>query len=262
MNNQFFAARPLGAVAALALAVAVPPAVIAQGQKTDEAHMSAGHPNSIQPETTLSLTATGEVMREPDIAFIMSGVTTEAKTAGEAMEQNRSRMNGVMEALKDAGIPERNIQTSNFSLQPRYEYEKQENRSNRRILVGYQVSNQVTAKVTDLDNLGATLDALVEAGGNTFSGLRFALDDDSEARNEARRLAMLEAMSRAEIYAETAGYEIGRLVTINEYENQNGPRPQMMMARSSDMAESAPTPISGGEVGYSVQVNVTFELVK
>ncbi len=262
MKSNRFAAQALGAVTALMLAVTLVPAAIAESHKSDEAHMSAGHPNSIQPETTLSLTATGEAMREPDIAFIMSGVTTEAETAGAAMEENRARMNGVMEALKAAGIAERNIQTSNFSLQPRYEYEKRESSANRRILVGYAVSNQVTAKVTDLGKLGETLDALVEAGGNTFSGLRFALEDDTEARNEARRLAMLDAMSRAEIYAETAGYEIGRIVTINEYESQGGPRPQMMMARGADMAESAPTPISGGEVGYSVQVNVTFQLVK
>lgn len=254
-----FAMRLAGGLAALALAVV--PAAMAESPKSGEAQMSAVHPNSIQPETTLTLTAEGEVMREPDIAFIMSGVTTEADTASEAMALNRERMNGVMDALKQAGIGERNIQTSNFSLQPRYEYEKRENRSNRRILVGYQVSNQVTAKVTDLDTLGATLDSLVEAGGNTFSGLRFALEDDSEARNEARRLAMLEALSRAEIYAETAGYEIGRIVTLNEYESQGAPRPQMM-ARSADMAESAPTPVSGGEVGYTVRVNATFELVK
>jgi uncharacterized protein len=247
--------------AGMALALVLASAATALPAQAQEAAMTA-HPNSIQPETTLSLTASGEVMREPDIAFISSGVTTEAATAGEAMETNRARMNGVMEALKKAGIAERNIQTSNFSLQPRYEYEKKDNRNNKRILVGYQVSNQVTAKVTELDRLGATLDGLVEAGGNTFSGLRFALEDDSEARNEARRLAVLEAMSRAEIYAETAGYEIARIVTINEYESQGGPRPQAMMARSADLAESAPTPISGGEVGYSVQVNVTFELVK
>ncbi len=219
------------------------------------------HPNSIQPETTLSITASGEVMREPDIAFISSGVTTEAETAGEAMETNRARMNGVMGALKKAGIAERDIQTSNFSLQPRYEYEKYD-QGNRRKLVGYQVSNQVTAKVTQLSRIGQTLDALVDAGGNTFSGLRFGLEDDSQARNEARRRAMLEAASRAELYASAAGYRVARIVTINEYEQQSGPTPQLMMARSSGMAESAPTPISGGEVGYSVQVNVTFELEK
>ena len=116
-------------------------------------------------------------------------------------------------------------------------------------------------KVTDLSTIGATLDSLVEAGGNTFNGITFGLDDDSAARDEARAQAMEEAVKRAELYADAAGYEVARIVTINEYERQSGPQP--MMARSEmAMADAAPTPISGGEVGYSVQVNVTFELTK
>lgn len=255
--------RPAAPLAALVM-LAVPAActlVPAQTAFAQEPTMSTFHPNSIQPETTLAITTTGEVMREPDIAFISTGVQTEAETASEAMAQNRLAMNGVFSALREAGIQDRHIQTSNFSLGPRYDYVETPNGRNQRVLAGYVVSNQVTAKVTDLTAVGATLDALVEAGGNTFNGISFALEDDSEARNEARRLAMEEAIARAELYAEAAGYEVARIVTINEYERQSSPEP-MMVRRDMAMAESAPTPISGGEVGYSVQVNVTFELSK
>ena len=221
---------------------------------------SPHHPNSVQPETTLAITASGEVMREPDIAFIMTGVQTEAETAQEAMAENRAAMNGVFEALEEAGVERRNIQTSNFSLNPRYDYIETENgRRSERVLAGYVVSNQVTAKITDLDSVGETLDALVEAGGNTFNGIRFALEDDTAARDEARRKAMEAAIARANLYADASGYEIARIVTINEYEQHHSPMPQMAMARM-EMADAAPTPISGGEVGYSVQVNVMFEL--
>lgn len=251
--------------AALTLALIGVPAACAQTSTAQEAPAMTEpghHPNSVQPETTLAITATGEVMREPDIAFIMTGVQTEAETAEAAMAQNRDAMNGVFEALREAGIEERNIQTANFQLNPRYDYIDGENgRRGKRVLAGYTVSNQVTAKVTDLDTLGATMDALVEAGGNTFNGIRFGLEDDTAARNEARRMAMQTAMERAELYAGAAGYEVERIVTINEYERQDGPRPQMAMTRM-ESADAAPTPISGGEVGYSVQVNVTFELTK
>lgn len=225
--------------------------------------MSSVHPNSIQPETTLAISASGEVMAEPDIAFVSLGVQSEAPTAEAAMADNRAAMNGVFEALRAAGLSDRDIQTSNFSLQPVYDYvEREDGRGSRQVLRGYRVSNQVTAKVTDLANLGATLDAVVTSGGNTFNGVSFALEDDSAVRNEARRKAMQTAIARAELYADAAGYRVSRIVTINEHESRQGPQPMMEMAQARTMAMDAPTPVAGGEVGYTVNVNVTFELVK
>jgi len=252
----------LSTVSLIAGLPACAPTALAQEGAVSSPASSPFHPNSIQPETTIAITATGESMREPDIAFITTGVQSEAKTAEEAMDENRRAMNGVFEALEAAGIPERDIQTSNFSLNPRYEYPRNNDGSNRRVLVGYTVSNMVNIKVSDLENVGNTLDSLVEAGGNTFNGIRFGLEDDTEARNEARRAAMTEALAHADLYAEVAGYRVRRIVTISEYESFSGPQPQMMMERAMAMDSAAPTPISGGEVGYSVQVNVTFELTQ
>ncbi|MDG1825759.1 MAG: SIMPL domain-containing protein [Henriciella sp.] len=220
------------------------------------APIESAHPNSIQPETTLSISAEGTVNREPDIAFLNTGVQTQGKTAEEAMGANRSAMNGVFSALKAAKISDKDMQTSNFSLQPQYDYSNRQNGEPPR-LTGYTASNQLTVKVRNLANLGETMDALVGAGGNTFSGLSFALEDDRAARNEARDLAMREATSRAELYAKASGYKVARIVTISEGGNFR-PQPMAMMSRSMDMAES--TPIAGGEVGYSVTVNVVFEL--
>lgn len=217
----------------------------------------SSHPNSIQPETTLSISATGEVNRTPDIAFLTAGVQTEAKTAAQAMKDNSSAMNGVFSALKSAGIAERDMQTSNFSLQPRYDYSSRVSGNNTQKLVGYTASNQLSVRVRDLDNLGETMDALVEAGGNTFSGLRFALDDDRAAKDEARQIAIRDAIARAELYAGASGYKVARIVTISE---SGGYQPQpMQMARARVMSDES-TPIASGEVGYSITVNVQFEL--
>lgn len=214
------------------------------------------HPNSIQPETTLSISAEGSVNREPDIAFLNAGVQTQGDTAQAAMSANSAAMNGVFDALVAANVDRKDMQTSNFSLQPQYDYSSRSNGSPPR-LTGYQVSNQLTVRVRDLDNLGQTMDALVGAGGNTFSGLRFALEDDRAAKNAARDIAMKEAIARAELYAAASGYEVARVVTISESGGYS-PQPMAVMARS---AESS-TPIASGEVGYSVSVNVTFELRK
>lgn len=214
------------------------------------------HPNSIQPETTLSISAQGSVNREPDIAFLNAGVQTQGDTAQAAMSANSTAMNGVFEALAAANVDRKDMQTSNFSLQPQYDYSSRSNGSPPR-LTGYQVSNQLTVRVRDLDNLGQTMDALVSAGGNTFSSLRFALEDDRAAKNAARDIAMKEAIARAELYAAASGYEVARVVTISESSGYS-PKPMAVMARSSESA----TPIATGEVGYSVSVNVTFELRK
>mgnify|MGYP001791025286 CR=1 FL=1 len=214
------------------------------------------HPNSIQPETTLSITAEGSVNREPDIAFLNAGVQTQGETAQAAMSANATAMNGVFDALAAANVDRKDMQTSNFSLQPQYDYSNRSNGQPPR-LTGYQASNQLTVRVRDLDSLGQTMDALVGAGGNTFSGLRFALEDDRAAKNAARDIAMKEAISRAELYAAASGYEVARIVTLSESGGYS-PQPMAMMARS---AESS-TPIASGEVGYSVSVNVTFELRK
>lgn len=241
------------AITAIALAVFAVPAC-AQGTAA-----LTTNANSIQPETTISISAEASVTREPDIAFISSGVQTEAETAKEAMDSNALRMNGVFDALSEAGVELRDIQTSNFSLQPRYDYSSRGEQPPR--LVGYTASNMLTVKVRDLENLGQTMDSLINAGGNTFSGLRFALEDDAEARDEARTTAMTMAISRAELYAEAAGYRVARIVSITEGGSYS-PRPMQMAEMRAVAADSAPTPIASGEVGYNASVNVTFELVK
>lgn len=240
------------ALAALAISAAALPAC-AQG-----ASAVHGNHNSIQPETTISISAEANVRREPDIAYLSVGVQTDARTAKQAMDENAQRMNGVFAALEEVGVETSDMQTSNFSLQPRYDYSS---RGESPRLTGYAASNQLTVKVRDLVKLGTTMDALVNSGGNTFSGLRFALEDASEAQDEARRLAMKNAIERAELYADAAGYRIARIVSISEGTSFT-PGPTPMAEMRSVAVDAAPTPIASGEVGYSASVNVTFELLR
>lgn len=241
--------RPIASALALGLAATVSPA---------QAQDFMVNTNAIQPETTLSISATAKVTAEPDIAYLNGGVVSEARTAADALRQNANDMAGVYDALEAAGLERKNIQTSNFSLQPKYSYPK----NGERTLMGYTVSNQVTAKVTDLENVGKLIDAMVSQGGNSFNGVNFALQDPSDLIDQARRDAMKDAMERAKLYADVSGYEIARIVTIDEGGSYNPePRPQMMMREAvSDMASS--TQISGGELTFSASVNVVFELTK
>jgi uncharacterized protein len=263
--------RPAYSMVALLLAVA--PVACAQMPMTGKmAPMSEGssmmgmmNHNSIQPETTLQINAEASINQAPDMAYITAGVTEERATASEAMSAQSSAMNGVFDALKDAGIASKDLQTSGLSLYPRYDYVevKQRDGSTRgeQKLAGYVATNQVTARVRDLGKLGATIDSLVKAGGNTFSGVTFAIENDKEIKNQARTQAMKDAIAKAELYASAAGLKVARIVTITEgYEY--APQP-MMMARSEKMMDAAaPTPVAGGEIGVTASVSVLFELTK
>ena len=191
--------RPSLAIAALFLAAApvacaqMPFAFAATPLLASPAAMTV-NPNSIQPETTLQINAESKINRAPDIAYITAGVTEERATASEAMTAQAAAMNGVFSALEKAGIAKKDMQTSGLSLYPRYDYieVKQRDGSVRgeQKLGGYVATNNITARVRNLDTLGATIDRLVKAGSNTFSGVSFAIEDDKQIKNDARAQAM------------------------------------------------------------------------
>ncbi len=244
------AATALAVASIAALGLAAAPRAIAQ---------ETGNHNSIQPETTLNISAEASVEAEPDIAMLSGGVTTERASAKEALAANSEAMNGLFRAFEKAGIAKKDIQTSTFSLQPRYEYPNNNNKREQRELVGYTASNQVSVKVRDISKTGSIIDAMASQGGNTFNGVSFAVEEPKALQDEARRKAMADALDRANLYAQAAGYSIGRIVTIDE---SGGYSPQPQMASMRMMASDESTPISGGEVSYSASVNVMFELVK
>ena len=212
--------------------------------------------NSIQPETTISLNGRGEVSREPDMATVNVGVTIEAESAAAAMEQQSQRMNAVFAAVRAAGIADRDMQTSSLSLNPVYDYSRDDSRPRLR---GYNASNQITINVRELDNLGAALDAIVKAGSNQINSVQFSVDDPSDALDEARVSAITDARHKADLYAKAAGYRVARIVTISE---GGGYSPPMPMMTRMDSVQNEAMPIARGEVSLAVDVNVTFELVK
>jgi uncharacterized protein YggE len=244
------AAAMLAATAIAACAAA--PAVVAQTPPP------VGMPpmSSIQPETTITLNGKGSVDRAPDIALITVGVSVDAETASAAMSQQTTKMNGVFAAVKAAGVADRDMQTSNLSLNPIYDYPPNQQPKMR----GYNASNQITIRARDLKNLGKTLDAVVKGGGNTIHGISFSIDKPEAYQNEARVAAIRDAAAKAELYAQAVGYKVKRIVTVSEIDYSPRPVPMMARMQVADAAES--TPVAAGEVSLEQQVNVTFELTR
>jgi hypothetical protein len=205
----------------------------------------------------LSLTGTGEVFAKPDMAVVASGVITEAKTAREALDANNEAIAAVIAAIKQAGIEAKDIQTSGFGVQPRYHYPKKSDDADAPKIVGYTVRNAVSVKVRDLAMLGGVLDKAVTVGANSISGIDFIVSDADTRLDEARAIAMKDALRKAQIYAEAAGVTLTRILSINE---AGGYRPvprKTMMMRAEAVSD---LPVEAGEQALSVEVNVTWEI--
>jgi uncharacterized protein YggE len=207
---------------------------------------------------TLSMTGQGSASAAPDQAMVTSGVASEGKTAREALDANSKAMAALIDAFKKAGIQPADLQTSGFSVQPRYAQPK-DGSSEAPHIDGYQVNNQVTVRVRDLTKLGALLDTAVSTGSNQINGVGFDLADPAPVLDEAREAAVTDARRKAELTAKAAGVKLGRILTIAEPGADTGPRP-MMAAYAMDKRGGAP--IEAGETEFQAQVVVTWEIAE
>jgi len=206
--------------------------------------------------TRLDISATGEVTRVPDVAIISTGVVTRAPTATGAIRQNATRMERVRSALRQAGVADKDIQTSSLSLNPEYHYEQ--NKAPR--LTGYQASNQVSVRFRDIGDTGKILDALVAEGANQISGPSLTIDEPEEALDEARLKAIANGRARADLYARALGMRVVRLLSVSEGGGYAVPPPMPMYARAEAASMDAQTKIDPGEQKVQVGVNMSFEL--
>jgi hypothetical protein len=206
----------------------------------------------------VSVAGLGEVKTPPDMATISTGVVSEAVSAKDALAKNNVAMAAVIAALKNAGIDEKDIQTSGFSVSPKYP-PYQPNQTTQRI-VGYTVSNQVTAHVKNLKNLGAILDTLVQSGSNNVGGISFDIDDPKKSLDEARKKAVADARAKAELYAAAAGVSLGRVVQISEASAVSPPVPMMRRMAVETAAADASVPIAAGQQTASATVSIVYEL--
>ncbi len=222
---------------------------------------AAAHAESVSPRQIPQIHVTGEGVTalKPDMAILTLTVMREAETARAALDSNNKAMAGVMSAMTSAGIAERDLQTSNFNINPRYVYPKNNDGSTPPRIVAYQVSNTLTVRIRDLSSVGGILDKSVTLGVNQGGQVVFTNDDPSAAITEARGKAMADAINRARTLTRAAGIGLGRVVEITEQSFRPGPVP-LAKSRTMAMEASDEVPMSGGENDYRVNVSVSFEL--
>lgn len=212
-------------------------------------------------DARITIEGQGEVTAAPDTAFLTSGVTTQGASAREALDANSAAMAELIETLTSAGIARRDVQTSNFSVNPNYVYSDARDENGYTLpprIIGYQVSNTVTVRVRALDDLGTILDRAVTVGANTINGVSFAVADTTELYDAARKAAFSDARRKAELYAGAAGVSLGDLMAITEGQVYTPPQP--MMARVQSFDSAAAVPVEAGELTFSIGVTVSWDI--
>jgi uncharacterized protein len=194
----------------------------------------------------------GEVKGAPDTATVQIGVETEAATAKDALAQNSAQAQAVQENLTKLGVDAKDIQTSNFSINPTYG-------NDGRQVTGYHVSNMVTVKIRQLDQAGTLLDQVVQAGANSVYGISFSVENPEALLDQARKAAIENAKARATQLAGASGSAIGDVLVISENIGTQ-PIPMPMLARAEGAQADQAVPMQPGQQSFNVDVQVTFGL--
>jgi uncharacterized protein len=245
----------------IALSACAPsPAVIYQGApgQATAAAISGGVIVS-QQSLGLWVNGLGKTTGVPDIVVLTLGVQSQDKTVAVAQKAAIDAMNGVMKVLKDSGIAEKDIRTSQYNIQQLTRWDEKQSMS---VVIGYQVSNMVSVKIRDMGKAGSVIDNAAAAGGDLIrvNGISFMVDDPTPLLKIARDKAIQDAMDKAKQMSQASGAKLGKLIYMNESTPyvpvvQNS---YLKMA-AADMAP-APTPISPGELEFQVNVQLVYEM--
>ncbi len=207
------------------------------------------------PPATLSVSGHGSVLVEPDTASVIVGVTILEPTLSAAQEKATTQMTAILDAVKAAGVDEKDIQTVSYSVEIIQDYDQQ---GNPIAIRGFRVSNQVSVTVRDVARLGELLDTVVAQGANTIYGINFFLADPATAATQARTLAVHDAMDKAKELAAAAGLTVGRVLSITE--TSFVPPAPVFAGDMGRAAAEAAVPIQTGTQTVNVDVQMIFEL--
>jgi uncharacterized protein YggE len=246
-------ARPViafGAVAMLALGLFTAPMLNGAPRAA-----LAADPSPTPNEHVISVSGTGKVTVKPDVADVSLGVTVQRDTAKAARDEAATAMNAVIAALKNLGVADKDIQTSNIGINPTYDYN-----SNAQRITGYQVTNLVSVHITEISKVADVIDDSVAAGATTVNGVTFDIADRATAENQARQDAVKDARAHADALASAAGVTINGVESISET-TVNYPFPYYGVtadAAKGAPTASAPTPVQPGMQDITIMVTVNY----
>ncbi|MCL0044038.1 SIMPL domain-containing protein [Dehalococcoidia bacterium] len=203
----------------------------------------------------------GEVVVIPDLAVLSLGVEAKAMTVKRARDNAATAMARVIAVLEANDIDEKDIQTRFFNIQPEYRWN---DKKGKQEITGYRVTNTASVDVRNLEGLGVLVDQITNAGGDLvrISNISFKKEHTTKHTTQARELAVKDAMSKAQQFADVAGVNLGKLVYITET-GANIPTTRNYSAGRLEMAAAdmaPPTPINPGEMNIIISIQAVFSI--
>lgn len=202
----------------------------------------------------ITVTGLGEIAAAPDMARVNLGVEVTSRTAGDALAENSKRVTALIDVLRAAGIAEKDMQTTQLNLHPRWEQRNNSGTPPR--VIGYTAQNMLQLRIRAIDQLGEVLDQVTRAGSNRINHIGFELSDPAPLLDEARRQAVANARHKAELLAGAAGVVLGDVISINEGGARSNPAPRAHARMEAAMA----VPIAEGEISTRASVTIVYEL--
>ncbi len=228
---------------------------------------------SIQPSSfrSFSVSADGKEVGIPDVArFSFSVITEGGKDISVLQKENTEKVNKGLAFVKGNGVDSKDITTEQYSLEPRYQYYtcQAPEKGDRKPcpppeIVGYAIRQSVSVKIRDFTKIGDILSGVVKEGANSVSELRFMVDDPSALQDAARAKAIKKAQKRAELIAEAGGFQVGRLLSIDEggYAPQYYNKAEMTgLGGGSDIMPASAPSIEPGSQEIGVNVTLRYEI--
>lgn len=218
---------------------------------------------------TINVDGTGDAVAIPDVATFSFSVTETAKTVSDAQTAATAKTNAAINSVKDAGVTDKDIQTTSYSINPHYDYSNVACPNGgycppgKSVLTGYDVSESVQVKIRDLSKAGSIFTTIGSLGVQNVDGLSFSVDNPESVNAEARSMAITDAKTKAEELAKQLGVRLVRIVSFSENNNRQPPIVYGMgnlKAMSVSAAPAAAPEISTGEQKVTDNVEITYEI--
>jgi len=207
----------------------------------------------LQYKNTISVNGEGKIYTKPDIILVNLSIVSEGEKVINVQQENTKKTNRVIDFLKESGIKEKDIKTTNYNLHPRYNYEEKTPK-----IIGYRLTQTLEVKVRELDEIGDILEGATNKGVNQIGSLSFRVDKDEEFKEEARKLAIEDAKKKAKKLASQLGI---KLIKISGY-NETGSTPPIYrnLELAKGMGGGEAPQIQVGESEIIVNVTLTYEI--
>ncbi len=240
-------------------------APIAIGAPAEYGFSSSYNPQVGATNSGIWVTGQGTIEIPADVAQVSIGVESRETTVSEARQNAAEAMESVLDAIKENGVSEDDIVTTNFNIYPQtvwVEVSDSLGRHSEPRITGYTVSNTVQVTVRDIENLSPVVDTAATAGGDLIriNSIQFTVDDSSVYGEQIRQMAAAEARAKADVYARATGVTLGPLVYLTEIGSSV---PMVAAAPRAEMAMDGAfksSPISSGDVNLSVTVQAVFAI--